>query len=138
MADGQVHPPRTVQNGAVSLESKYRSVHVGLGYAAELETLPLQFFEGGMSTVGARKKISALTTMFFKTVGCRLGAKGGRLVEIKQRSKEAYNAPIQPANFTHFQYLDAPWQDEQSVLYVSDKPLPCSILGVSIDFSLNR
>jgi hypothetical protein len=60
------------------------------------------------------------------------------MVEIKQRSREPYSAPIQPADFTHFQYVDAAWQDEQSVIYLADKPLPCSILGVVIDFTFNR
>jgi hypothetical protein len=138
LADGQVHSPRVVKNGGITLDSKYRHVHVGLAYAAELETLPLQFFEGGASTVGMKKKIHAVTTMFFKTVGCRLGSGSGRMVEIKQRSREPYNAPIQPANFTHFQSVDAARQDQQSLIYLADKPLPCSILGVAIDFTFNR
>lgn len=47
IADGAVHPTRTVVGGIVTLQNEYTDVYVGLGYSKKLITLP---FDKGSAT----------------------------------------------------------------------------------------
>ena len=69
LADGAVHPTRTVSGGSITLNNSYSVVHVGLAYTSKLKSLKL---ETGMQTGTAQghiKRIYQSIVRLFKSIG---------------------------------------------------------------------
>jgi hypothetical protein len=139
LADGAAHPPRVVDNGSVSLQHPGRVIHVGLSYAGEMETLPLQVLESRGSSVGMKKRIHAVNVMFYRTVTCKVGrgdVPDKPLDESAWRTVEPYGAPVIPAAATKLIRLAGGWSEEATLRFVSDQPLPLTILSLAPEFDV--
>jgi hypothetical protein len=139
LADGAAHPPQTVTGGEIRLQHPAKSVHVGLSYAGEMETLPLQVSEPGGSSIGMLKRIHAVNVMFYQTVTCKVGrgdVLNKPLDESAWRTVEPYGAPIVPATTTKLIRLAGGWAPEATLRFVSDKPLPLTILSLAPEFDI--
>jgi len=73
LADGAVIPPTTVVNGAITLPFPATAVTVGLGFQAQVQSLPAEI-PGQPTIQGKRKKISAVTVRLEKSRGVKLGS----------------------------------------------------------------
>ncbi len=131
LADGAAHPDRVVVNGRVELQHAAGKVHVGLGYGARMETLPAQVMDGGGSSVGMRKRISSINVEFYKTVTCKIGTGDSAFDETAWRSAEPYGQAIEPKSFLLEKSLSGSWKDSFTIRFLSDKPLPLTILSLA-------
>ncbi|MCP4127345.1 MAG: hypothetical protein GY753_09815 [Gammaproteobacteria bacterium] len=135
LADGNVHPQTTVANGSISLDYEASKIHVGLPYTAEIQTLEphvvLDKYSG--SSLSKTKTVSRLTVRVLKSRGLWAGSTSEDLIELKQRTDEAWGDPI--ALFTgDFELTVEPtWQEHGSVIIQQRDPLPATILAVIPD-----
>ncbi len=129
LADGAAHPPRVVNGGRIHLQHPAGIAQVGLGFAASMETLPAQVVDGGGSSVGMRKRISSVSVLFYKTVTCQIGVSD--YDETAWRSVEPYGQAIAPKTWTLEHSLSGSWRDDFTVRFLSDKPLPLTILSLA-------
>ena len=94
LADGNVHPTKTVSGGSVTLDYAAKVVHIGLPYTCDLETLDVDF-QAQDGTIQTRyKKISKVHFRFEYSRGAKAGPTFNTLYEFKERSNEAYGEPI--------------------------------------------
>ena len=145
LADGNVVRGLRVEGGAVSLPFAAAKVHVGLPYAAVLQTLDLDL--GAVNELGSVqgrfKSISKVVLRVEKTRGIFVGPKdegrdSDRMVEFKQRSTEAWNEAI--GLYTgDIDLTPAPDWNRAGGLFIKQfDPLPMSILALMPEVTLGR
>jgi hypothetical protein len=131
LADGAVHPTRTVKNGYIALTDYVRQANVGRAYRS---TLKLQRPEIGMQTgtsQGLIRRVIDVFVRFYKSLGCKVGPDENTLdAMIFRTTEDPLGSP--PPLFTGDKKLTFPgsWDDQGDIVIVQDDPLPLNIVAV--------
>lgn len=145
LADGNVVRGLKVEGGAVALPLAAAKIHIGLPYAAVLQTLDLDL--GSVNELGSVqgrfKSISKVVLRVEKTRGIFVGPKdegrdSEKMVEFKQRSTEAWDEAI--GLYTgDIDLTPAPDWNRAGGLFIKQfDPLPMSILALMPEVTLGR
>lgn len=131
LADGNVLPQQTVENGKVLLGNKYKKVHVGLPIYAEIKTLPIDFTAQDGTYLSRKKRIATVTLLLKDSRGGLFGMKENELDEFKWRSNEAYGEPIslQTGKFK-VTIKSATYDETQQIIIKQPDPLPMTVLSL--------
>ena len=131
LADGNVLPQQTVENGKVLLGNKYKKVHVGLPIDAEIKTLPIDFTAQDGTYLSRKKRIATVTLLLKDSRGGLFGMKENELDEFKWRSNEAYGKPIslQTGKFK-VTIKSATYDETQQIIIKQPDPLPMTVLSL--------
>lgn len=131
LADGNVLPQQTVENGKVLLGNKYKKVHVGLPIDAEIKTLPIDFTAQDGTYLSRKKRIAEVTLLLKDSRGGLFGMKENELDEFKWRSNEAYGEPIslQTGKFK-VTIKSATYDETQQITIKQPDPLPMTVLSL--------
>lgn len=138
-ADDAVHPARTVAGGRVNLEREASIVTVGLGYVADLGTMPVEVMGQNGSSVGAKKQINAVDVLFQSSLGVKVGLSfDDRMQAVKWRTNEPYGKP--PAPYSGMKSVVVPSLADNSVTVCirSDLPTPVSVLVLVSRVQVNQ
>lgn len=137
LADGAVHPQRTVTGGAVTLYQAASKVQVGLPITADLKTLPvaLQLQDGSFGQ-GHVKNVNKAWLRVYRSSGIFVGPDADNLTEAKQRTTEPYGTA--PALKTEeIQLMLTPsWGDSGQVLVRQKDPLPLTVVSLTTEVAL--
>lgn len=131
LADGNVLPQQTVENGKVLLGNKYKKVHVGLPIYAEIKTLPIDFTAQDGTYLSRKKRIATVTLLLKDSRGGLFGMKENELDEFKWRSNEDYGKPIglQTGKFK-VTIKSATYDETQQIIIKQPDPLPMTVLSL--------
>jgi hypothetical protein len=129
LADGDVHPSRTVIEGSITLNRPCGVVHVGLAYTSTIQTLAIDN-PGGETLFDKNKIVSKVSMLVESSRGIYAGPDEAHLREHKQRKLEDYGEPTRlTTGLVEIQTV-AQW-DKQGLVMVQQKdPLPISVLAV--------
>ncbi len=131
LADGNVLPLQLVTDGQIKLLTSYDHLFIGLPYTSTLKTLPIEF-NGNDGSYGSRKKrIARMMIMFKDSRGGKYGIDPDHLDEIKWRSNEAWDTPINL--YTGKQFITVPQSGYDVTLMCmicQEDPLPMNILSI--------
>lgn len=131
LADGNVLPQQTVENGKVVLGNKYKKVHVGLPIDAEIKTLPIDFTAQDGTYLSRKKRIASFIAMLKDSRGGVYGMRDDALDEIKWRSNEAYGERIAlKTEKVKIVVKSASWSETQQVIIKQPDPLPMTVLSL--------
>lgn len=136
LADCSVHPDCVVKNGSITLNHSASLVRVGLRYESELKTLRLSGQDG--SLFGKKALIRSVRILTRDTRGLWAGTDWEHLFEVKQRSTEAYGAPIELKSGWFDLGIAASWNKEAQVCIKQIDPLPATVLSVMPDAEVSR
>lgn len=140
LTDGAVHPARKVVNGKIELETPASVVVAGLGYEADLETMPVELAGQGGASVGMKKQINTVDVLFRHSLGVKVGLSfdDAKMQPIKWRTVEAYGKP--PAPFSGLKSVSLPALAENSVCISirSDLPTPVTVLALVSRVQVNQ
>lgn len=140
LTDGAVHPARKVVNGKIELETPASVVVAGLGYEADLETMPVELAGQGGASVGMKKQINAVDVLFRHSLGVKVGLSfdDAKMQPVKWRTVEAYGKP--PAPFSGLKSVSLPALAENSVCISirSDLPTPVTVLALVSRVQVNQ
>ena len=133
LAEGAVHPDRTVSGGGITLDAAYSKVQAGLGYTHKYKSLKL---EGG-GTIGSAitqtRRIGRLGLILDNTLGLKLGDAESRLKEIPFRTVgDAMDTAVPP--FTGEKIIEdfaSEWSEDPRIHIQGDKPAPLTVLGIA-------
>jgi hypothetical protein len=131
LADGTVHPSRTVSAGAISLNAPYNSVKVGLPYTSILQTMRLDAGSQDGTSQGKIKRVFDITVRLFETVGVEIGPDLDHMETIPFRSSSVpMNEPV-PV-FTGDKELEfrGDYETEGFIYLRQTQPLPLTILSL--------
>ncbi len=139
-ADGAVHPPRTVRDGTVSLDTPASVVTVGLLYTADLETMPVEIMGQTGTSVAQKKQINVVNVLFRDSLGVKVGLSfdDARMQAVKWRTTEPYGHP--PAPYSGLKSVTMPALADNSVTICirSDMPTPVTVLALVSRIEVNQ
>ena len=134
LADGAVHPAKTVTGGSITLDYEASVVHVGLAYTSDLMTLPLGFENAPAGGHGVTKNVNAVSMRVTQSSLVKAGPTFDDLVEYPAREvSDPYGSP--PALRTGELRFDIPpdWNSDGGVCVRQDEPLPLTVLSMALD-----
>lgn len=137
LADGAVHPRRTVSGGAITLDSPASKVHAGLLITADLQTLPvaapLRDGSYGQSHV---KNVNKAWLRVYRSSGIFVGPAFDKLREVKQRTNEPYGSPPALKSEEMSINLTPSWGDDGQVCIRQSDPLPLTVVCLTAEVEL--
>lgn len=131
LADGAVHPQRTVDSGAITLARSASKVHVGLAFPARVQTLRLEAGAAAGTAQGKRKKIHRLTVRLHNSLGLKVGADFTTMDEVPFRfGSDPMDAA--PPLFTGDIEVALPgsWDKDGYICLANDQPLPFTLVAI--------
>jgi hypothetical protein len=131
LADGGVVNGMTVQDGSITLPGPVTKVIVGLGYQAQLQTMPLDLGNEANSVQGKRKKVAALTVRVKDARGVKAGMTFQTVTPIKELNRvTTMGTPVRLYTSDERIVMDPLWDVPGQICLQVDDPLPATILGV--------
>lgn len=130
--DGGVQASKTISVGIISggLDHAASVIHAGLGYTATL--VPNRVYEGALA-LGSIMRPVKLAVTFYETNYCKFGPSATDLDTIAFRDASDATDTAVPL-FTDTKVLDFPagYERNGDIYFVSDVPLPCTILSLAM------
>jgi hypothetical protein len=131
LADGAVHPTRTISGGSITLNDDYSKVSVGLPYVATLKTNRIEA-GGTIGTAQGRiKRISKVIIRLLDTLGIKVGPSVDKLETINfRKGSDPMDAP--PPIFTGDKEVNwrGGYETDGSIMIISDQPLPATVVAI--------
>lgn len=128
LADGGVCDTRVVTEGAVTIGIAASTVHIGLPYTAQMETLDLA---SAQQEIKDKTKISPhISIICDQTSGLKAGPDMDHLIELKQRQFEPYGAAPGMLSGTVNMRIQNTWNKPGRITIAQNQPLPMTILAV--------
>ena len=135
LADGAVHPQKTVSSGSITLDQAASVVHIGLPIESDLQSLPmaLQVEAFGQGRV---KNLNHVWLRVLESSGIFAGPSADKLVEAKQRTTEPYGSPPNLKTEDIKIMLTPQWQDNGQIYIRQTDPLPLTIVGLTLEVAM--
>ena len=135
LADGAVHPQRTVASGSITLERAASVVHLGLPYESDLNTLPMALQVEAVGQ-GRVKNLNHVWLRVLESSGIFAGPSADKLVEAKQRTEEPYGSPPNLKTQDIKIMLTPQWQDNGQLFVRQTDPLPLTVVGLTLEVAM--
>jgi hypothetical protein len=136
LADGAVHPQRTVVSGSITLDIEASKIQIGLPITADLQTLPLAMQIDGSFGQGRYKNVNKAWLRVYRSSGIFIGPNSSSLVEAKQRTIENYGSPPELKSEEISVMLTPAWADNGQVYIRQSDPLPLTIVSLTVEVAL--
>jgi hypothetical protein len=121
----------TVSGGSITLDDTYSTIHVGLPYLSDIETLGIDSFSG------EKKIITRLNAFIEKSRGFFAGSENpgdttptNHLTETKLRTTESYDEPIELKTEEVDLNIRGKYSDGGRVFIRNVDPLPLAVLSI--------
>ena len=135
LADGAVHPQKTVSSGAITLDRAASVVHVGLPYNSDLNTLPMALQVEALGQ-GRVKNLNHVWLRVLESSGIFAGPSADQLVEAKQRTTEPYGSPPNLKTQDIKIMLTPQWQDNGQLFVRQTDPLPLTVVALTLEVAM--
>lgn len=130
LADGKIHPSRTVASGSITLDYAASNVAVGLPYTAELHTLPAVMQVDGFGT-GRTKNVGRTWIRVSESPGFQVGTDQGGLTP----SSSAVDGASLASGVIEATLLPA-WTQDGQVIIQQQNPVPLTVIGMTFEVSV--
>ncbi len=139
LADGAVHPDRTVSAGAISLQAPVSKVQAGLGYAHTYECLKIDAGASAGTAVGRTKRIHGLTLVLLDSTGTGIGPDRGHLTPLEFREvADAMDSAVPLFTGERYVELEGDYQLDARFVIRNDAPGPFALLAVAPALKTNE
>lgn len=136
LADGAVHPPRTVTSGSITLDRPIALAHIGLEIEADAQTMPAAMQVDGSFGQGRYKNVNQAWLRVYRSSGIFVGPDADNLVPAKQRTTEPYGSPPRLKSEEIDVMLTPSWRDSGQVFIRQTDPLPLTIVSLTLEIAL--
>jgi len=143
VADGSVEEDVTPTSTTVTLTTAATKVVVGLGYEAKIQpTRPEIQLQSGSSSA-ARKRIASVSvkmkdTGYFYLYDHNDTSRANPVLVTQHSTSEDVCCPPDLMTRVTRESIPNDWDEEPGYLLVSDSPLPCTILGLTHEYSIGQ
>ena len=135
LADGAVHPQRTVTSGAITLDSPASIIQIGLAITADVQTLPLAIQIEGFGQ-GRMKNVNQVFLRVSESSGVFVGPSLSLLTQYKQRTTEPYGSAPDLKSEELRMSISPAWGDSAQIWVRQSDPLPITIVGMTLEVSI--
>lgn len=131
LANGAVHPDKTVASGSITLDYYASKIHVGLSYTSTLQTMRIDAGGTEGTAQGKTKRIHEAVLRLFRTVGAKIGSSETELDRIPFRSSANAMTAALPL-FTGDKEVEfrGGFDSDGFIVVQQDQPLPMTILAI--------
>lgn len=136
LADGGVHPNRTVVNGKITLDYPASLVQVGLGYIGTLQLMRPQINTQEGSTQGLIRRVINVIARVYRSGTFKVGRNENNLQVAKFRDPQTFlgqPSPLYTGDTVDNMGYDGEFDRDSRVMIVQDKPLPLTVTAVLIE-----
>lgn len=137
LADGFVHPQRTVVGGAVDLEREASVIHVGLPFTTVLVPTRPEYGLGNGTTMTRIAKINKATLRVFQSMGVRVGPDEDHLYYAVTHDAANPTAPPFVTNDDVSVTIDGGWTSTTTLRVQVDDPTPCTVVAIVYDITMS-
>ncbi|MFT5440055.1 MAG: hypothetical protein ACI9MJ_001922 [Alphaproteobacteria bacterium] len=138
LADGAVHPPRTVTAGAISLDYDAEKVIVGLSYTHIYESLKWEAGTVTGTAQGQVKRIHGVTLVLLDSLNASVGSDISNLKAIPFRAVgDAMDGAVPLFTGEKFIEFDGDFATDTRVVIQGDDPVPFTLLAVAPEIKTN-
>lgn len=134
LADGNVQPSKTVEDGSITLSNPASIVTVGLPFTAKAKTLPA--IASGVVIEGKRKRVVGIGVRVNETRGLAIGRDEDSIYEMKDRTTEAWGEPTETRSDASYFTIEPIFETDGSIWMEQQYPLPATILGLVLDIEV--
>lgn len=134
LVDGNV-TELEVCDGVITFPRLAARAHIGLPYTTDIETLNIEDAGGG-TIQGGRKKVTDVTTRFYKSRLPLIGPNFFDMVQMKQREDEKYGESTSLLTGDKTTNIPPSWDSNGRVAYRIKDPVPCTWLAVIPEFEV--
>lgn len=134
LADGAVHPDRTVVGGSVTLEAPAYTVHAGLAYTSDLQTLPLSLEGAAAGGQGMLKNVNSVRARVTQSALFNSGPSFSKLTPYNDRQvSDNYDMPPALRTTELRMTISSSWNGDGAVCVRVDKPVPLTVMSMVLD-----
>lgn len=134
LADGGVEPAQPVVNGSITLTAPASTVHVGLSYNSDAQTLPLTSEAMQAYGQGVVKNVNEVALSVYQSSSIKSGPSFDKLTEYPQRLiTDPYGTPPGMVSTVVRMKLTPSWQEEGLVCVRQSAPLPLTLRAMTIE-----
>lgn len=137
LMDGAVFS-KVVTDGTITLDAEASKVHAGLGYVADMQTLPLsiEIRDVGAGAQGTTKNVNAVHLRLIDSSGVKAGPDEDHLDELLQREDEVYGAAPNVVNGLRRVPIDGTWTEDGQVYIRQENPLPLHVSQLVLEVAV--
>ena len=135
LVDGNLETGLVVENGAIETTNAGTKVHMGLGYAGQLDSLPLNL---AVQTTSRKKIVKQVTIRVKDTRGLFVGPNADNLEEYPSRSTELWGDPAATITDLLKIPISDDWARESGVTIQSEPGLPQTILSWAVETDIGE
>jgi hypothetical protein len=134
LADGAVHPQRTVVSGVITLDYAASKVHVGLPMTSDLRTLPLAMEGAQAAGQGTVKNINKVHLRVSQSSIVQAGPAFNRLREYPARAvSDPYGSAPALRDGELSLTIDPSWNQDGALCVRQSLPLPLTVLSMTLE-----
>lgn len=137
LADGAVHPKRTVTDGKVILDHPASVVHVGLPYISELQPMSLNADPNMGNSDNQIKRIHGIGISFMDTLGCRYGD-GKRFYDLQfRKTTDLMDAapPLFTGDVNNISF-GGNYEYDTELILRQEQPLPMCVRSINVKYTI--
>ena len=128
LADGTVFKGAVSSGGVLTLPRRFATIHVGLPFVSDLETLELE--SPDMQIAGKKRQTAMVNMRLLNTGGILVGPDEDHLLEAKFRNTEGYLEATRLFTGDKRMPVDASWKRSARVMIRQEYPLPVTVLDL--------
>lgn len=134
LADGSVHPQKTVLNGTVTLDYAASTVHMGLPFVATMETLDISVAQS--SIVDRQKIVTKVTALVQETAGLMVGSDAAHMIPHRPPAPKNYGDGLTLLTDQVQIRISPTWSKGGNVFIQQAEPLPITVLALIPDVTM--
>ncbi len=134
IADGKVHPDRTVALGRILLDYAAAVVHIGFGYTAKLKTLPIEAVLQDGPTMGRLKEVPSAILLVNESVGMKIGPDEDNLDTVIFTDGETFATAESIFSGAYDVNIESGHERQARIIIHHDEGLPLTINAINIEY----
>lgn len=135
LADGETHPPQTVNAGAITLEYDASKICIGLPLTARLKTLPITA-EVEAYAQGSTKNVNRVYLRTHQSGQVKVGQTDDTLVAFQDTTDEEYGSVAMLRSATlNIETLPL-WDPDGQIIVENSDPTPLTVLSMVLEVAL--
>jgi len=132
LADGSIHPDRTVSAGGITLDGSYSVVQIGLGYTHTIKSLRMLPGTVAGTPLGKTKQIFGVTFVVLNSHTISFGPNASTLRKVDFRElDDLMDTAVPYYTGEYFAEWDDDWKTDPRVVIQSDDPAPFTLLAMA-------
>lgn len=139
LADGAIHPDKTVSSGGVTLDYEASKVHIGLGYTHRYKSLKLNYGSARGTSIGKIKRVNRVTMVLLDAATFSYGSAVDDLAVVEFReTTDLMDTAVPLYTGERTEEFPGVYDSDSRIVIESDNPAPFVLLALAPEMKTNE